>query len=161
MTSIAASEIEFISPPYDLSTFKSLHKQLFQDIYEWAGEVRTIDTSKDQTRFCTADRIVPEADKIFRRLQAENWLEGLSRAELIKRIAEYYGDLNVVHPFREGNGRAQRLLFEQIIINAGFQIDWWPVGEGEWLQANVDAVSCHFETLEHVFERCIGEAVTG
>lgn len=50
-----------------------------------------------------------------------NWYVGASQAELITQIAEAYGDLNVIHPFREGNGRAQRILFEQIIVNAGFR----------------------------------------
>jgi len=47
----------------------------------------------------------------------------------------------MIHPFREGNGRAQRILFEHIIINAGYEISWWTAEPGEWVLANVDAVT--------------------
>ncbi len=121
--------------------------------------MRTIDISKKDTRFCNVGRVEPEANKIFRQLRADNWLEGVSRSELVQKIAEYYGDLNMIHPFREGNGRTQRMLFEQIIINAGYQIDWSQVEEAEWLQANIDAVICDYRALVAVFERCVGGAL--
>lgn len=89
----------------------------------------------------------------------EKWLEGKSRSELVKPVAEYYGELNMVHPFREGNGRAQRLLFEHLIINAGFQISWAPVTEDEWLTANIAAVACDYSGLENIFEQCIGDSI--
>lgn len=74
-------------------------------------------------------------------------------------VARYYGDLNVIHPFREGNGRVQRLFFEHLIINVGYQVDWWHADQGEWVQANVDAVSCDYTALMNVFEKCIGNAI--
>jgi cell filamentation protein len=128
-------------------------------LYDWAGEIRTVDISKGDTRFCNVARIEPEANKTFDALADRNWLEGLERDALVESVAEYYGDLNVVHPFREGNGRAQRLLFEQIIVNAGFEIDWWHVESDEWLQANIDAVVCNYERLAGIFEKCIGSRI--
>ena len=103
------------------------------------------------------DRIEPEAARIFAGLAEADWLEGIARPDLVKAVAECYGDLNMVHPFREGNGRAQRLLFEQLIIKAGYQISWEPVSEDEWLQANIAAVACDYAGLERVFEKCIGD----
>jgi cell filamentation protein len=85
------------------------------------------------------------------------WFEGASKAELIVKVAETYGDLNVIHPFREGNGRAQRILFEQIIINAGFAVDWWLIKDSAWIPANIDAVTCDYSGLQTIFERCIGD----
>ena len=159
MSAAAASEIEFELPPYDLTCLKRLHRHLFRDLYDWAGEIRTVDISKGDTRFCNVSRIEPEANRIFDALADRNWLEGLERDALVTSVAEYYGDLNMVHPFREGNGRAQRLLFEQIIVNAGFEIDWWHVESDEWLQANIDAVVCDYERLSEVFEKCIGSQI--
>ena len=156
ITTSAASDFEFSLPPYDLKYLQRVHNHLFRDLYEWAGEVRTIDISKGDTRFCTADRIQPEADKLFLALSDAGWLEGLGRTDLVVRIAEFYGDLNVVHPFREGNGRAQRLFFEHIIINAGYEIDWWQVEEFEWLRANIEAVNCDYQGMELLFNQCIG-----
>ncbi len=111
---------------------------------------------KGDTLFCTADRIAPEADKIFRVMESAGWFVGASKAELVTQIAGTYGDLNVIHPFREGNGRAQRILFEQIIINAGYAVDWWLIKDTAWVPANIDAVMCDYRGLEALFELCIG-----
>lgn len=92
LTSIAASEIEFSPPPYDLQYLQDLHRHLFRDVYDWAGELRVIDISKGNTRFCIVDRIEPEADRVFSRLANVDWLEGMSRHDLINAVAEYYGD---------------------------------------------------------------------
>lgn len=157
---IAASQIEFELPPYDLNYLKRIHRTLFCDVFEWAGEMRTVDISKGGTHFCNLLRIEIEASKIFTSLARDGWLEGLERATLIQSAAEYFGDLNMIHPFREGNGRAQRILFEHLIVNAGFEVDWWAVAPDEWLSANIAAVVCDYSKLESVFERCIGRAIT-
>lgn len=121
--------------------------------------MRTLDIAKDSTHFCTVHRLIPEADKLFARLRAKDWFEGQSREALIALSAELYGDLNMVHPFRDGNGRAQRLLFEHLIINVGYQIDWSPVTRDEWIEANIAAVHCDYAGLERIFARCIGTAI--
>lgn len=159
ITTLAASEIEFTLPSYRLDYLQNIHRQLFSDLYGWAGDIRTIDISKGNTRFCSCHRIQPEADKLFRSLLEANWLEGMDRVDLVTHVAEFYDDLNVIHPFREGNGRAQRLLFEHLIINAGYQIDWWQVDEDEWLQANIAAVVCDYRAMTRLFDKCIGEEI--
>lgn len=160
ISTLAASEIEFVLPPYDLDYFQRIHRQLFGDIYDWAGDIRTIDISKGDTRFCSAHRIQPEANKLFRTLLELNWFEGMDRMDLVVGAARFYGNLNIIHPFREGNGRAQRLLFEHITINVGYQIDWWQVDEGEWLQANIDAVVCDYRAMIVLFNKCIGNKIS-
>jgi cell filamentation protein len=157
----AANEIEYCPPPYDLPALQKIHRQLFDGLYDWAGEIRTIDISKDTTRFCTVSRIEPEAAKLLNACAHRGWLLGLDREALIVAVAELFGDLNMTHPFREGNGRAQRILFEHLIIHAGFEISWWGVEQHEWTQANIDAVVCDYSTLERVFERCIGRSIAG
>jgi cell filamentation protein len=159
LTRIAASEIELSPPPYDLTYLQGLHRHLFQDVYDWAGEIRSIDISKGSTRFCKVDRIAAEAEKVLAELAKVDWLQGMNRPDLVKAAAMAYGDLNMVHPFREGNGRAQRLLFEHLIICAGRQIDWGSVTQQEWLQANVDAVVCDYTGLERIFDKSIGDLI--
>ncbi|WP_409525596.1 putative adenosine monophosphate-protein transferase Fic [Nitrincola sp. MINF-07-Sa-05] len=156
LSSIAADKIDFQPPPYDFDYLKTIHRYLFCDLYEWAGEIRTVDISKQSTRFCTLHRIAPEAEKLFLSLARDHWLEGLKRSELVLSVASYFGDLNMIHPFREGNGRAQRVLFEHIIVNAGYEIDWWQVGHTEWIQANIDSVSCDYRAMSALFDKCIG-----
>lgn len=157
LSEIAISKFRLIPPPFDLSVFQRIHKSLFSDVYEWAGLLRTVNIRKGNTLFCTADRIAPEAQKIFRFMESAAWFVGTSKAELVANIAEAYGDLNVIHPFREGNGRAQRVLFEQIIINAGYAVDWWLIKDTAWVPANIDAVTCDYRGLESIFEHCIGD----
>ncbi|MBB6156831.1 MULTISPECIES: putative adenosine monophosphate-protein transferase Fic [Pseudomonas] len=156
LSEIAISRFRLLPPPYDLTLFQHIHRTLFCDVYDWAGQPRTVNIQKGDTFFCTAERILPEAEKIFRAMERNAWFVGLNKEELVVAIAETYGDLNVIHPFREGNGRAQRILFEQIIINAGFTVDWWLIKEDAWISANVDAVACDYRGLEDIFENCIG-----
>ncbi|SEN45961.1 cell filamentation protein [Pseudomonas sp. ok272] len=156
LSEIAASTFQLLPPPFDLSLLQRIHQSLFCDIYEWAGQLRTVNIRKGDTLFCTAERIAPEAEKIFRAMDDARWFTGIHKAQLIVKVAEAYGDLNVIHPFREGNGRAQRILFEQLIINAGFKVDWWLIDEASWIPANIDAVACDYRALETIFTRCIG-----
>lgn len=155
LSEIAAGTIVFEPAPYRLTSLQGIHKALFSDLYEWAGGIRTVKIRKDQTLFCSPDRIIPEATRIFSSMERADWFCNLSRTDFIQGIAEAFGDLNVIHPFREGNGRAQRILFEQVIINAGFTVDWWRVDESAWIPANVAAVMCDYRSLEDIFNRCI------
>lgn len=159
LSELAADSIEFGQPPYDLQYLSNIHRQLFSDIYDWAGQLRTIDISKGNTLFCTVSRIEPEAERLFKSLANANWFQGLDRASLIIAGAEMFGDLNMIHPFRDGNGRAQRILFEHLIINAGFQIDWWGVDIDQWAQANINSVVCDYRAMQAVFEQCVGDAI--
>jgi cell filamentation protein len=159
LSEVAADSIDFAPPPHDLAYLQQIHRRLFSDLYDWAGQLRTVDISKNDTRFCVTSRIEPEANKLFKMLADANGFQGLDRVNLINACAELFGDLNVVHPFREGNGRAQRILFEHIIVNAGYEISWWPVEPAEWIQANIDAVGCDYEGLVRVFEQCVGQAI--
>lgn len=80
----------------------------------------------------------------------------------IDELAELYGELNMVHPFREGNGRALRLLFEFIIVNVGYEISWSGVDEEEWLEANIlSALAVDASGLRAIFEKCVGGFIEG
>ena len=155
LTEIAIQKLDFAEPPYDYLYFKSIHKTLFSDIYEWAGEERTVDLSRQDTRFCTVNRIEPEANKSFSGLKNKNYFVGLSGSDLIVQVAMFYSDLNVLHPFRDGNGRVQRILFEHIILNCGCTLTWEPISREEWLAANVDGYYGNYDKLIAIFERCI------
>lgn len=155
----AADNIEITAPPFNLTYLCHLHRQLFDEVYEWAGQIRSVDIAKGQTRFCTCMRIVPEAQKIFTQLSAEESLRRLVRAELTKRAAEIYGELNIIHPFREGNGRALRLFFEHLILCCGYAVSWRETGQEEWIKACIAAVSCDYAPLTAIFDRCIGQSL--
>jgi len=156
ITEITASQIDFQLPPYNMNYLRQLHKALFGDIYAWAGEIRSVDISKGDTHFCNLRFIEAEANKIFLSLQEDNYLADLERSALVRAAAECYGDINMLHPFREGNGRVQRILFEHLIVNAGYQITWQGVSKSDWLRANICAVNCDYGPMSRIFEHCIG-----
>jgi cell filamentation protein len=74
--------------------------------------------------FCLPQYIEPAATEIFRLLRSDNFLRGLERGLFIDRLTYYLGEVNAVHPFREGNGRTQRAFFEQLADDAGFTLAW-------------------------------------
>lgn len=155
---LTQARIEQFEPDFDnisLSTLRGIHRYLFQDVYEWAGQLRTVDISKGSTRFANVSRVEPEADKLFRQLAQENYLVDLPREKFVARLAHYYCELNVVHPFRDGNGRVQRLLFEVISINAGYLLQWEPISRAEWLDANIAAYNCKLESLVALLDRVL------
>lgn len=158
-STLAAESLEFSPPPYDLNYLKSIHLTLFADLYDWAGELRTVGISKQDTRFCQPAYMEKEAGKIFKIMAAAKWFDGMQRTELIAAVAQAYSELNVVHPFRDGNGRAQRILFEHLIMNAGFEISWWSIESDEWILANIAAYNGHLEPMEQLFQRCIGQPI--
>lgn len=73
----------------------------------------------------------------------------------LRLIADYYCELNVIHPFREGNGRTQRLFFEAIALNAGYEVDWSQVNRDEWLDANIRGYFGDLAPLQAIFTRIV------
>ena len=112
-----------VSPSYDLPHLREIHKRIFGDIYEWAGQIRTVAIAKGAV-FCLPQYIDSSAAIIFRELHDEGCLRGLRRDAFIGRRAYYLGEVNALHPFREGNGRAQRVFFGQLARDAGFTLAW-------------------------------------
>ena len=112
-----------VSPSYDLSHLQEIHKRIFGDIYQWAGQIRTVAIAKGAV-FCLPQYIASSAAGIFRALHDEGCLRGLHHDTFVGRLAYYLGEVNALHPFREGNGRAQRAFFGQLARDAGFTLAW-------------------------------------
>jgi cell filamentation protein len=108
---------------YDLPHLCAIHQRIFGDIYQWAGQIRTVAIAKGSL-FCLPQYIESSSVGIFRALRGENLLRGLERGPFIERLTFYLGEVNAVHPFREGNGRTQRAFFEQLARDAGFTLNW-------------------------------------
>ena len=108
---------------YDLPHLCAIHKRIFGDIYEWPGQIRTVAIAKGSP-FCLPQYIESSSADIFRALRGENSLQGLERGPFVDRLTFYVGEVNAVHPFREGNGRTQRAFFEQLARDAGFTLNW-------------------------------------
>jgi cell filamentation protein len=111
------------APSYNLGYLCAIHRMIFADIYDWAGQLRTVAIAKGSW-FCLPQYIESSAAEIFRALHGEGLLRGLPRDAFTERLTHYLGEVNAVHPFREGNGRAQRAFFEQLASDAGYILDW-------------------------------------
>jgi cell filamentation protein len=125
-----------VRPAYDLAHLCEVHRRIFGDIYGWAGQVRTVAIAKG-SMFCLPQYIEPSAAEIFRQLRNENFLRGLERDTFIDRLTYYLGEVNAVHPFREGNGRTQRAFFEQLADDAGFPLSWQRLDANRNIAASV------------------------
>ena len=123
---------------FDFEHYKRIHRFLFCDLYDWAGQIRTINISKKGTAFVSAVEIEPCADACFKRL-ADFGSEGLSHRELAEEIADFYHTVNMLHPFREGNGRAQRVFFTQWIRSLGYDLDLSSVDPDAFMIATIYA----------------------
>jgi cell filamentation protein len=110
---------------YDLDHLRGFHRRIFSAVYAWAGQIRTVDiarTSRDT--FCLWPFIESYSAGVFNGLSTETLLEGLTRNAFVARLAHYYGEVNAIHPFRDGNGRTQRAFFAQLARDAGWRIAW-------------------------------------
>ncbi len=138
---------------FNFSHLKFLHLYLFQDVYEWAGKVRKVDISKGNTRFCTFSRIEPEAIKLFNTIpQLANHT---NLTDLVKHLANLFCELNLLHPFREGNGRTLRFFFEEMLFVLGYEITWPTISQNDWIDANISGVYLDLEPLIAIFTSAV------
>jgi cell filamentation protein len=109
---------------YDLTHLSAFHRRIFGDIYEWAGELRSVAIAKDESVFALPEHIEAYLAGVFAELAVEDHLRGLARERFLDRITYFHAELNAAHPFREGNGRAQRAFLGQLARDAGYTLAW-------------------------------------
>lgn len=145
-----------ITGDFSLKHLCSIHRQLFQDIYSWAGELRTVDISKG-TIFCLVPFIEEQFAFLYRKLKKENFLKDITdQKEMAEKLAYYLGEINMIHPFREGNGRTQRIYIEQLCMNNGrFEIDFTEVSKDEMIAASVQSAKLNNDLLEELVYKCL------
>ena len=121
---------------FDLPHLRAIHRHLFQDIYDWAGEIRTVEIAKDGHQFQFRQFIATGMNDVHRGLGKGGFLRGLSRRDFATAAGPIIGDVNYVHPFREGNGRTQLLYLEQLADQAGHPIDLARIDPPRWIEAS-------------------------
>jgi cell filamentation protein len=140
---VAARSRELSQTPlkgrFDLAHLQAIHRHLFGDVYEWAGELRTIDISKGTQYFAHHAHIASASASIFEQLAEEEHLAGLGPDAFSDRAAHYPGELNALHPFREGNGRAQRKYISHLAQTNGYYIAWENVKPADMLEASIES----------------------
>jgi len=137
---------------FDLKHLKAIHRHLFQDIYEWAGEVRTVEISKGQNQFQFRQYIETGMADVHRRIVKSNFLRGLQRPEFAAEAGRIIGDVNYVHPFREGNGRTQLQYLKQLAERAGHPFDLTKIDAAGWLEASKEAHRARYNLMGQVID---------
>lgn len=135
LTAIRLKELQDnpIKGKFDFKHLKDIHQYIFQDIYDWAGKERTVEIGKGNL-FCTTSCIQSYAESVFNKYyyQCDNAKNNFD--DFVRVFADNYGDLNALHPFREGNGRAQREFARMVCLKCGYDFNL--------------SVATHFEMLE-------------
>ena len=140
---------------YDLAHLRAFHRHIFGDVYAWAGELRTVAIAKGDL-FALPEHIEPYLGGVLARLPAESYLQGLDREPMLDRLAHYLAEINSVHPFREGNGRAQRAFIRQLAGEAGYGRDW----QGLDAQSNIEVSRAAHRGDERPLRALLAELLT-
>jgi cell filamentation protein len=131
----------------DQQHYCALHHHFYQDVYEWAGELRTVRTSKGGNAFCFPEYIDAQLKKLFGELASARHFRGLDADAFAGAAAHFLADLNAIHPFREGNGRTQLTFLKLIADAAGHSIDLRRLDPPAMLQAMIASFSGDEEPL--------------
>lgn len=127
---------------YDLAYLRAIHRQLFQDVYIWAGDVRTVGIEKGDESFCPPDNIIQAMDHVALDVYEHKQLRAVREQDLPRTVAYLYDYANFAHPFREGNGRATREFFDLLLSERGAGLDWQKTDSAELYSA------CHAARAE-------------
>lgn len=152
---ISQWELNPLADTFDFAHYKAVHTYLFGDLYDWAGQIRTVNLSKKGTNFCLADQIESRAAAIFERLKSLCYLRGLEREELVEEFTDLYCSTNDLHPFREGNGRTQRVFLAQLLQAAGYELNFSDVDGDLLMLATIQAAHGVTDYLKQIFSDTI------
>ncbi len=157
---VTANRAEFL-PRYVTFTVESylaIHRYLFHEVYDWAGELRTVDIARDASLFCRARYIRSELNKRFAKLAVEDHLRGLDPLKFAERGAEHASELNAIYPFRDGNGRTLRAFLECLGDNAGHPLDLSALNPADWRDASIAGFVQDYEKMRRVIAAAISSA---
>ena len=141
---------------FDIKHLQKIHKYIFEDIYSWAGKLREGEfLVKDDTIFCRGSFINQFAADIHSKLKGEHYLKGLSIEIFAERMAYYMGEINALHPFREGNGRTSRVYFAMLASKAGYDLDFSVLDKEALLDADIFAFERDYVPLIRLLKNAI------
>ena len=137
---------------FDAKHLNQIHTYLFEDIYPFAGKYRNENIAKGVFRFAEWEYIEPELNRLLNGLKEENYLAGLSREVLAERLAYYLSELNVLHPYREGNGRTIREFLRELALKNEYILNIKKVAPKEFLNASINSIVDTSELTKLIYE---------
>ncbi|MCB1467511.1 MAG: Fic family protein [Rhizobiaceae bacterium] len=130
---------------FDPPHYRRVHRHLFQDVYSWAGRYRTVRTAKGGNPFCFPENIDGEMNRVFAEIPEAMSAENAD--VFISKTAHFLGELNAIHPFREGNGRSQLSFTAMLGEHAGYSFDFARVRRETFLPAMIASYACNLAPL--------------
>lgn len=148
---VAVKQYELLLSPiagrFTKSHLYRIHRFLFEDVYVFAGHTRKEQIAKGTTTFYPPASIDKELNKIFKFIADNHQLTDFMNNDLLDAIAFVMAELNVIHPFREGNGRAIREFVRLLALHNGLRIDWSNVKYTDILDASIASVDDHTKLI--------------
>ena len=132
----------------------NIHKFIFEDIYSYAGKIRREQLSKADTMFYPPNLIDRELDKVFAKIKEKNMLRETDEEKVFDNLAYVMGELNIIHPFREGNGRSIREFIRLMAKRMGYDLNWGNVDKEELLEASILSVD-NYKVLIGILNACV------
>ena len=129
----------------------NIHKFIFEDIYSFAGKIRRGQISKADTMFYPPNLIDRELDKVFAKIKEKNMLK--ETENVFDNLAYVMAELNIIHPFREGNGRSIREFIRLMAKRMGYDLNWGNVDKEELLEASIMSVD-NYKVLIRILVTC-------
>jgi cell filamentation protein len=133
-----ANRIETLPDDFPVTPegYRAIHRYIFQDVYDWAGDYRVVDIARADDLFCLVPYIAQQLAKRFEAIQSEDNLRGLGVEDFAARAAEHIIELNAIHPFREGNGRTVGAFLFLLARQAGHDIHMERIDAASWNEAS-------------------------
>jgi cell filamentation protein len=146
-----------IDGEFDLKHLQKIHKYIFQDLYSWAGEIRTtnISNGNDFAHHMVVGMYFEES--VSNSLKKTHYLrEFTTKSVFVEKLAYYFDHVNAAHPFRDGNGRAQREFFRILALKNNFQIDWSYTTAEEMIGSSIQSLVKNDNSgIKQIFLKCI------
>ena len=140
---------------FSVTHLRNIHKFIFQDVFPFAGKLRVEDIWKGDTFFCKSEFIEENLKVLLDKLKNDKYLYGLNFDDFLVRAAFYMAELNIIHPFREGNGRTIREFIRQLALKCDFEIDWSLINGDKLLEAMILSVDKNYKPLSICLEEAI------
>jgi cell filamentation protein len=130
-------ELHPVRGNFDQPHLQAIHKRIFAQVYPWAGELRKVNIARQGSYpFAMVQFLQRNLDSFFSELASEGHLKGLGVRSFVERAGVYLGELNTLHPFREGNGRTQREFIRELALETGHTLDWSRVSQKQMYEAS-------------------------
>ena len=144
----------------DYEHLKSIHHFLFADVYTWAGKDRydvniVAEFGKGKTQFTTYDQLPQVSKVLFKALKDEDYFKGQDKETFRKSASVFMNGLNILHPFREGNGRVQRIFMQYLAENTGYKLSFQDTSEDEMIRASIKGASGNLVLMNEIFSKAL------